>query len=79
MPNLYSNLSIENQNIWSEWIINPKCELFFPKSVKLTSFQKVLIVQALRPDRLFSAMCKFATKALGILFFLPKILIKFFD
>lgn len=33
-----------------------ECEKEFPTHLSLTDFQKVLVVQAVRQDRLFSAM-----------------------
>lgn len=37
---------------------------------KLTHFQQLLVIQAVRPDRLQSTFMNFASKALGLFFFL---------
>lgn len=45
-----------DSTFWTPWMKNPSCELKFPAlSTSLTLFQKVLIVQAFRPDRLLSS------------------------
>lgn len=53
--------------MWSEFIRNPECEKEFPSNVKqsLTSFEHVMLIQSLRPDRLHTQMTIFACKALG--------------
>uniref|UniRef100_A0A7E4URM5 Cytoplasmic dynein 2 heavy chain 1 n=1 Tax=Panagrellus redivivus TaxID=6233 RepID=A0A7E4URM5_PANRE len=68
LPTLFHNLSLADKGTWSEFNQAPDCESRFPSSIdsKLTAFQKVLVVQALRPDRLYSAMTKFAQKALNL-------------
>ena len=52
---------------WSRWAKDSQCELKFPPSASesqraLTSFQKLLVIKALRPDRLESAMEVFFCK-----------------
>ena len=42
------------------------CELNFPTEKRLTFFQTVLVVQALRPDRLQNSMRNFSCKLIGI-------------
>lgn len=68
LPTLFHTLTLEDQSTWTEFMKSTNCESVFPKTVdtKTTPFQKVLVVQALRPDRLHSTMTKFASKALGI-------------
>jgi len=57
----------EDSNIWKAWITNPKCEEQFPAhSTFLSAFQKLLIVQVCRPDRLQAAMNTFACESLGV-------------
>ena len=53
--------------MWSHFSRSSQCEQDFPSSLakKLSRFEQVLVVQALRPDRLQSAMAGFAANALG--------------
>ncbi|KAM8977653.1 cytoplasmic dynein 2 heavy chain 1 [Pelodytes ibericus] len=68
LPALYQTLSLEDSNLWTHFSQSSACEQEFPASVakKLSLFQQVLIVQAVRPDRLQSAMALFAFKNLGL-------------
>ncbi|XP_030763708.1 cytoplasmic dynein 2 heavy chain 1 [Sitophilus oryzae] len=61
--NLMSSLSelvdkcqMTEGHLWSEFMKSAQCERNFPSHVKLTEFQKVLVVQSLRPDRLLSSI-----------------------
>lgn len=42
------------------------CESQFPTHCKLSEFQRVLVIQALRPDRLYSAIYLFVSHLLGV-------------
>ncbi|XP_057314672.1 cytoplasmic dynein 2 heavy chain 1-like isoform X2 [Hydractinia symbiolongicarpus] len=66
--NLFNSLDLTNQSLWSGFGKSSQCEQEFPSSLtnKVSAFQRVLVVQALRPDRLQSAMNSFASKALGL-------------
>ena len=46
---------------WTPWLSAEKCEVEFPQTVnlKLSGFQRFLLVQAVRPDRLETAMNRF--------------------
>lgn len=58
LPQLSNQLQLEVEANWK----------FFPQSdppMSLSSFQRVLLVQGLRPDLLHSALSKFAMQALG--------------
>ena len=68
LGNLYSSLDLNDTPTWSSFGVSAQPELEFPASVanKITPFQKVLLVQTLRPDRLQSAMNLFAAKSLGL-------------
>uniref|UniRef100_A0A158PNV8 Cytoplasmic dynein 2 heavy chain 1 (inferred by orthology to a C. elegans protein) n=1 Tax=Anisakis simplex TaxID=6269 RepID=A0A158PNV8_ANISI len=68
LPTLYNNLRLSDQGTWSEFARSPNCETVFPSTIDslITPFQKVILIQAIRPDRLYTAMTLFATKALGI-------------
>ena len=67
-PTLMSSLDFKNSQLWSGFGKSSKCEQEFPSSLgkKISAFQQVLVVQALRPDRLQSAMSLFATKSMGL-------------
>ena len=66
-PRLYSDLHLNDSAMWSHFSRSSQCEQDFPSSLakKLSRFEQVLVVQALRPDRLQSAMAGFAANALG--------------
>lgn len=67
LPDLYSQLQLDNKGSWSGFTHSAECENNLPVQLahKLTPFQKVLVVQALRPDRLHSTLIKFALQTLG--------------
>ncbi|XP_072467338.1 cytoplasmic dynein 2 heavy chain 1 isoform X1 [Notamacropus eugenii] len=68
LPNLYQTLCFDDVSLWRPYYHNSVCEQEFPSilSKKVSLFQQVLVVQALRPDRLQSAMAVFACKTLGM-------------
>ncbi|XP_063807614.1 cytoplasmic dynein 2 heavy chain 1 isoform X2 [Pseudophryne corroboree] len=68
LPPLYQSLSLEDSNLWNNFSKSTVCEQEFPAAIakKLSLFQQVLVVQAIRPDRLQSAMALFACRTLGI-------------
>lgn len=53
---------------WVQWGQSERCEIEFPSSLPMdfTSFQRILLLRALRPDRLQPALISFATTTLGI-------------
>ena len=51
---------------WNSWAKSPECEVDFPNLRGITSFQKVLLIQALRPDRLMSAINGFCCDELRV-------------
>ena len=67
-PSLYSSLGLHNREAWSAFVKHPHCEKEFPHSAvgKISSFQQLLVVKILRPDRLQSAMELFAARALDM-------------
>ncbi|XP_043928516.1 cytoplasmic dynein 2 heavy chain 1 isoform X1 [Protopterus annectens] len=67
-PTLYQALSFEDADLWQKFARSSACELDFPSSItkKISLFQQVLVIQAIRPDRLQSAMTLFASRALGM-------------
>ncbi|KAJ3658130.1 hypothetical protein Zmor_009888 [Zophobas morio] len=55
-PELYRLLQLEEQTLWTKFMSSDHCEREFPQHCKVTEFQKLLTIQALRPDRTYSAM-----------------------
>lgn len=51
---------------WIHWIRSSECEREFPAPIlsRTSSFQRLLIVQVFRPDRLFSAQTQFVLDCL---------------
>lgn len=56
LPNLYDSLKLDDYNLWKNFIEGASCENNFPKHCRLSEFQKVLIAQMLRPDKLHTIM-----------------------
>ncbi|XP_040068802.1 cytoplasmic dynein 2 heavy chain 1 [Ixodes scapularis] len=67
-PELSSALQLENQELWRGFAESSHCEREIPEAVakRLTLFQQTLLVQALRPDRLVSALTLFVSRVLGL-------------
>uniref|UniRef100_A0AAR2JK60 Cytoplasmic dynein 2 heavy chain 1 n=1 Tax=Pygocentrus nattereri TaxID=42514 RepID=A0AAR2JK60_PYGNA len=67
-PALYQSLCLNDADLWLSFSQSSTCEQEIPPSIakKISLFQQVLVVQALRPDRLQSAMATFASRALGM-------------
>lgn len=76
LPMLFNNLRLTDQGLWSEFARTINCETMFPPAVDavITPFQKLLVIQALRPQRLYYAMISFVTKTLGITSICPPLL-----
>jgi dynein heavy chain 2 len=66
-PHILDKLRLEEAELWAEFAKSTECELYFPPKVRkeLSSFQLLMTIQTLRPDRLLSAMTSFAQMALG--------------
>ena len=67
-PVLFNNLELHSESLWAQFSRSSQCERDFPQTVskKITLFQQLLVIQALRPDRLQTAMSIFAAKSLGL-------------
>ncbi|XP_068440329.1 cytoplasmic dynein 2 heavy chain 1 isoform X1 [Clinocottus analis] len=67
-PALYQSLCLSDSDLWLSFSRSSQCEQEIPSSIakKISPFQQLLLVQAVRPDRLQSAMAAFATQALGM-------------
>ncbi|XP_055023019.1 cytoplasmic dynein 2 heavy chain 1 [Boleophthalmus pectinirostris] len=65
-PALYQSLYLNDADLWQSFSRSSHCEQEMPPSIvkKITAFQQLLLVQAIRPDRLQSAMVAFASQAL---------------
>ncbi|KAJ3360793.1 Cytoplasmic dynein 2 heavy chain 1 [Kappamyces sp. JEL0680] len=64
LPSLCKQLNFA-EDCWAKWCREPSCELSIPRD-RISPFQKVLIVQTFRPDRLLSAISNFCLQALPI-------------
>lgn len=65
-PRLLGALELGNDGKWSRWATSPECERDFPTLRAVSAFDKVLLVQTLRPDRLQSAIQQFAGEVLRL-------------
>ena len=65
---LYDAAQLDDGAQWQKFAAAEDCENEFPVQVgqRLSHFQQVLVVQALRPDRLVSVMEHFVSNALGL-------------
>lgn len=66
LPHLVNSLELENSAKWQRFATSLEAERDLPVLRGVTPFQKVLIVQAFRPDRLQSAILQFCTDMLRI-------------
>ena len=57
-----------NSAEWATWASNAECEKTFPPAFKskASAFQKVLVIQVFRPDRLESELTQFVCFSLGV-------------
>ncbi|XP_025753905.1 cytoplasmic dynein 2 heavy chain 1 isoform X2 [Oreochromis niloticus] len=67
-PALYQTLCLSDSDLWLSFLQSSHCEQEIPSSIakKITPFQQLLLVQAVRPDRLQSAMTCFASQTLAM-------------
>lgn len=56
LPNFYNSLKLDDHHLWAKFIGCSDCENNFPTHHKFTEFQKVLVTQLLRPDKLHTAI-----------------------
>ncbi|NXG46652.1 DYHC2 protein, partial [Psilopogon haemacephalus] len=68
LPDLYQTLCFEDEGLWHTFSQSSVCEQDFPSTIvkRISLFQQLLVVQAVRPDRLQSAMTLFACRTLQI-------------
>jgi len=57
-----------NKDLWGQWVSSDKCEDAFDTATysRMSAFQRVLLIQAVRPDRLESMLTRFACDAIGV-------------
>lgn len=67
-PQIDSQWQLTKDAVWAAWAQSDKCEESFDPSVfsRMSSFQRVLVIQAVRPDRLESALTQFTCEAMGV-------------
>lgn len=67
-PHLVRQLSFSDATTWSSWVSNPNCERDFPSpgGQPVSPFQRLMVIQALRPDRLMSAIQRYACRAMQL-------------
>jgi dynein heavy chain 2 len=66
LPHLIHSLELENISKWNKFATSGEAEKDIPALRGVSPFQRVLIVQAFRPDRLQSALLLFCTDLLRI-------------
>jgi dynein heavy chain 2 len=66
LPHLIQSLELENAPKWQRFAATPEAEQNFPALRGVTPFQRVLMVQAFRPDRLQSSLLQFCTDMLRV-------------
>jgi dynein heavy chain 2 len=67
-PRIDEAWQLQKDALWGPWVASDKCEESFDPSIfsRLSSFQRVLLTQACRPDRLESALTQFTCEAMGV-------------
>ncbi|KAI8896032.1 dynein heavy chain and region D6 of dynein motor-domain-containing protein [Globomyces pollinis-pini] len=65
LPKLFNTLNFSEKDKWVRWMKEPLCDTCIPRD-RLSLFQKLLVIQVLRPDRLLTAMTTFCTQSLGL-------------
>ncbi|CAN0042899.1 unnamed protein product [Ascophyllum nodosum] len=66
LPLLVKTADLSDVERWQRWATSAECERDFPPIRSISLFQRVLLVQALRPDRLQSALHRFANEVLRV-------------
>ncbi|XP_060838419.1 cytoplasmic dynein 2 heavy chain 1 [Rhopalosiphum padi] len=64
IPELYEKLQLDNQNIWKDFVGTTNSSI--PNLVNVSSFQQVLITQALKPDKLHKVLTEFSLNQLKL-------------
>lgn len=66
LPDLFQKAGLDDDSTWRQWTESSEPEKNFPTDRRLSMFQQILIIQALRPDRLQIAMREFACRVLNL-------------
>ncbi|CAJ0574308.1 unnamed protein product, partial [Mesorhabditis spiculigera] len=68
LPALFNTLRLEDTGTWAEYSRTTEAETAVPSdiSAKITPFQKVLLIQATRPGRLYACLQAFCQTALAL-------------
>ncbi len=67
IPQLSRALSLQDEALWRPWLMSASCDRDFPaQAASITPFQRVLLVSALRPDKLQDALVAFACEHLQL-------------
>jgi dynein heavy chain 2 len=64
---MLNSLHIDNEGLWGGFAQSDQAEVEFPDQIanKISPFQKLILIQVFRPDRLESAMQQFVKEAFG--------------
>ena len=66
-PSVVTEYGFNDGAMWGEWMRSPAAETCVPeRGIDVKPFMRLLLVQALRPDRLESAMTSFVCDQLGV-------------
>jgi dynein heavy chain 2 len=65
-PAIADAYDLDDEGKWSDWLRLPNAETRVPSGGQLDKFAELLLVQAMRPDRLASAMSSFVCGELGV-------------
>ncbi|KAK5644082.1 hypothetical protein RI129_007927 [Pyrocoelia pectoralis] len=75
LPSLYGRLQLEKESAWRGFFERNDCEANFPAHCDLSEFQKVIVVQVLRRNRLYSAMRQCAQRLMSLQSLNPEIIL----
>lgn len=81
LPQLYENLKLDDESLWKHYFNDsnnllkdgsglPSITTTPQVPLTVTEFQKILVAQIMRPDKMVGVMMKSASKILGDLYFL---------
>ncbi|XP_018579489.1 cytoplasmic dynein 2 heavy chain 1 [Anoplophora glabripennis] len=74
LPDLYNSLQLKEFNLWKNFMNSSTCESEIPSHCHLGGFKKVVVIQALRPDRLYSAISHCVLQITGLKTLEPSVL-----
>jgi dynein heavy chain 2 len=65
-PNIVNAAQFDDIKMWKSWFSHHRCEERFPREVKLTAIERLMVLQAFRPDRIISAVEEYCKCELGV-------------